>query len=49
MIFRRAEFGFLGVIVLTCKQTPRFCGHLSNTGRLAELPLRHRGVCEPIG
>src|SRR6476661_8916244 len=26
-IFRRAEFGFFGVIVLTCKQTPRFCGH----------------------
>ena len=25
-IFRSAEFGFLGVIVLTCRQTPRFCG-----------------------
>jgi hypothetical protein len=24
--FRRAEFGFLGVIVLTTVQTPRFCG-----------------------
>src|SRR6476659_4866573 len=26
-IFRSAEFGFFGVIVLTCKHTPRFCGH----------------------
>src|SRR5262245_15510167 len=26
-ILRSAEFGFFGVIVLTCKQTPRFCGH----------------------
>src|SRR4029450_10298442 len=25
-IFRRAEFGFLGVIVRTCRQTPRFWG-----------------------
>src|SRR6476646_3163123 len=25
--FRSAEFGFLGVIVLTTVQTPRFCGH----------------------
>src|SRR5215213_8911155 len=25
-ILRRAEFGFLGVIVRTCRQTPRFCG-----------------------
>src|SRR5581483_1497829 len=24
--FRSAEFGFLGVIVLTTVQTPRFCG-----------------------
>src|SRR5437764_14593043 len=23
---RSAEFGFLGVIVLTCRHTPRFCG-----------------------
>ena len=34
VIFRRAEFGFFGVIVLTCKQTPRFCGHFSSTGAL---------------
>jgi hypothetical protein len=25
-IFRSAEFGFLGVIVLTTVHTPRFCG-----------------------
>src|SRR5215211_6628164 len=25
-IFRRAEFGFFGVIVRTWRQTPRFCG-----------------------
>src|SRR6185312_11599140 len=25
-ILRRAEFGFLGVIVRTCRHTPRFCG-----------------------
>ncbi len=25
-IFRSAEFGFLGVMVLTCTQTPRFWG-----------------------
>jgi hypothetical protein len=24
--FRNAEFGFFGVIVLTCVQTPRFWG-----------------------
>jgi hypothetical protein len=32
VIFRRAEFGFLGVIVRTKRHTPRFCGHLSKTG-----------------
>ena len=32
VIFRSAEFGFLGVIVRTNKHTPRFCGHLSSTG-----------------
>src|SRR6188474_2591865 len=25
-ILRNAEFGFFGVIVRTCRQTPRFCG-----------------------
>jgi hypothetical protein len=32
VIFRSAEFGFLGVIVRTNRHTPRFCGHLSSTG-----------------
>jgi hypothetical protein len=36
-IFRSAEFGFFGVIVFTCKQTPRFCAHLSKTGALLNL------------
>jgi len=30
--FRRAEFGFFGVVVKTRTQTPRFCGHRSNAG-----------------
>ena len=30
-IFRKAEFGFLGVIVLTWRQTPRFCGLCSRS------------------
>jgi hypothetical protein len=34
VIFRKAEFGFFGVIVRTSKHTPRFCGHLSSTGDL---------------
>ena len=34
VIFRRAEFGFFGVIVRTSRQTPRFCGHFSSTGDL---------------
>jgi hypothetical protein len=32
VIFRRAELGFLGVIVRTCRQTPRLAGHRSRTG-----------------
>src|SRR5262245_55863648 len=32
VIFRSAEFGLFGVIVRTNRHTPRFCGHLSNTG-----------------
>src|SRR5688572_33258875 len=44
-IFRRAEFGFFGVIVFTWRHTPRRCGHLSRTGDLLRLwtfwrPLR---------
>ncbi len=34
VIFRKAEFGFLGVMVRTNKQTPCFCGHFSSTGLL---------------
>src|ERR1700733_765345 len=30
-IFRSAELGFLGVMVLTCRQTPRFCGQASRS------------------
>src|SRR6266700_4286775 len=29
---RSAEFGFLGVMILTCKQTPFFCGHPCRAG-----------------
>ena len=31
-IFRRAEFGFFGVVVFTCVQTPRRCGHDCRAG-----------------
>jgi hypothetical protein len=41
-IFRKAEFGFLGVIVRTCKQTPCFWGHFSSTGDLLWLFLSLR-------
>src|SRR5512145_2407781 len=43
VIFRRAEFGFLGVIVRTRRHTPRFCGHLSSTGDLLNFRLDRRG------
>jgi hypothetical protein len=29
---RRAEFGFFGVRVITCTQTPRRCGQLASAG-----------------
>jgi len=32
-IFRRAEFGFFGVVVLTSVQTPRLKGEGKETGR----------------
>src|SRR5512141_891724 len=32
--FRSAEFGFLGVVVYTRRQTPRFWGHESSAGEL---------------
>jgi hypothetical protein len=31
-IFRNAEFGFLGVVVETRVQTPRFCGEPCKAG-----------------
>src|SRR6188768_2878001 len=39
---RRAEFGFFGVRVITCRHTPRRCGHLARAGDLdlAALSLR---------
>jgi hypothetical protein len=30
--FLNAELGFLGVCVLTCKHTPRRCGHRFSAG-----------------
>jgi hypothetical protein len=30
--FRSAEFGFLGVRVITCTQTPRLCGQSARAG-----------------
>jgi hypothetical protein len=30
--FRKAEFGFLGVRVMTCTQTPRRCGQSARAG-----------------
>jgi hypothetical protein len=31
---RNAEFGFLGVRVMTCTHTPRRCGQLTSAGDL---------------
>src|SRR3954454_6808075 len=42
--FRRAEFGFLGVMILTCRHTPRFCGHPVMAGCLGLLCCCVRGV-----
>src|SRR5262249_18040334 len=42
VIFRKAEFGFFGVIVRTSKHTPRFCGHLSKTGDLLNFRFARR-------
>ncbi len=33
-ILRKAEFGFLGVIVRTCRQTPLLCGQAFKAGDL---------------
>src|SRR5690606_28597439 len=43
-ILRSAEFGFFGVMVLTCRHTPRFCGLAlrSLTLLIGEIVLRGR-------
>src|SRR5262245_47918412 len=40
---RRAEFGFLGVMILTCRHTPFFCGHPCIAGCLGRLRCGTRG------
>jgi hypothetical protein len=40
--FLKAEFGFLGVVVYTRTQTPRFCGEPFNAGVLVLLILVFR-------
>ena len=42
VILRRAEFGFFGVIVRTCRHTPRFCGQRSSTGDLENFRFGRR-------
>src|SRR5690606_4172169 len=41
---RRAEFGFLGVVVYTRVQTPRRCGQFSSAGLLLLARLTSRGL-----
>jgi hypothetical protein len=38
--FRRAEFGFFGVVVYTLMQTPLFCGQLLSAGLFVLLAAR---------
>ena len=40
--FRKAEFGFLGVTVITRVQTPRFCGQRCNEGDFVRENVRLR-------
>src|SRR5579871_1405104 len=40
---RSAELGFLGVMILTCKQTPFFCGQPCNAGCLGRRNCGTRG------
>src|SRR3954464_9186495 len=42
-ILRRAELGFFGVMVLTCRHTPRFCGEASRSLTLLMRPRARRG------
>src|SRR3954452_3424532 len=41
---RRAEFGFFGVMILTCRQTPFFCGQPCMAGCLGLLRCGTRGL-----
>src|SRR6266850_4304412 len=54
---RRAEFGFFGVRVITCRQTPRRCGHDPSAGAFDfafswRRPLRTNwlivGICQSV-
>ena len=40
--FRRAEFGFFGVRVMTCRQTPRRCGQPRKAGAFVPRLMRER-------
>ena len=42
-ILRNAEFGFLGVMVRTTVQTPRFCGQASSAGTDANFVMTGKG------
>src|SRR3954453_14464180 len=42
--FRRAELGFLGVMILTCRQTPFFCGQPCSAGCFGRLRCTARGL-----
>src|SRR5215831_5478219 len=41
---RSAEFGFLGVMIFTCRQTPFFCGHPCMAGCFGRLRCATRGL-----
>src|SRR5437660_8232348 len=42
--FRSAELGFLGVMILTWRQTPRFCGQPCMAGCFGRLNCGRRGL-----
>src|SRR5438105_14704897 len=42
--FRRAELGFLGVMILTCRHTPFFCGQPCMAGCFGRLRCTTRGL-----
>ena len=49
-ILRKAEFGFLGVMVFTCRHTPCFCGQPPSTGDFVRLDTQTPGGAgaEPV-